>query len=259
MHFDRMNVVFSRYVLVILVLAAWEILSVTTVLDPILFPPPSSIFLEMIRLIINGDFLSNFAPSFKRILSGLIIGIGIGVPIGLLLGWFKLLYNFFSFFIDFLRGVSALLLITFAIIWFGTNDTARIFVLSYGVFFTTLLNTLNGVLSTDMNLINAARSMGASTWMVVKRVLLPSALPSILTGIRLAISIAWVVLVAVEMVAASSGLGFMVLLTLREFQIKQMYAYTLFIALLAYLMNITLLYLARKILSWRKESTLGIF
>lgn len=257
MYLKRIKFVFSKFFLAIVFLIIWEVLSRTKIIDPVLFPYPSSIFLEMARLIVNGEFLSNFLPSAKRVLFGLLIGISLGTLAGLIVGWFKFVYNLFSFFIDFLRGFSALLLITFAIIWFGTNDIARIFVLSYGIFFVMLLNTLNGAVSTDINLINAARSMRAKNWTIVKEVLIPSALPSIFTGIRLSISIAWVVLVAVEMVASSSGLGFMVLLTQREFQIKAMYAYTFFIAVIAYLMNVLMLFVAKKLLVWKEESSLG--
>lgn len=236
----------------IIMVTAWEFLSRLDIFSTILFPPPSDILLTLIDLLISGKLLFHTIPSMKRIFCGIILAASLAVPQGFLIGWYKNFENFFDFLIDMLRNVSPISLIPITILWFGIGDLQKILLITWGCYFVILLNTMNGVSLTEKILIDAARSMGAKTHELFLKVVLPSALPSILTGLRLSLGIAFVVVIATEMVATSSGLGFFILEAERTFQVEEMYAGMMFIALLGYTFNKLLVYFADRILIWRE-------
>jgi NitT/TauT family transport system permease protein len=190
-------------------LVIWHIVSVYIVRST-LFPAPITVFVQLAKLIEDGTLIENIVASLKRILSGFLLGTVIAVPIGLAIGSFKLARKLIEPWTEFLRFVPATAMITTAVIWFGIGEGSKIFLIAYATVFIIILNTAAGVSSISQNKIRAARALGATDSQIFLLVMLPAAVPFILTGMRLAMANSFVTIVAAEMVAANDGLGMMI-------------------------------------------------
>jgi NitT/TauT family transport system permease protein/taurine transport system permease protein len=193
----------------------WEILSrwLLPMLNPriaILMPPPSLVILAGWEALRSGVLLSHALASTERVLvAGGAVCI-IAVPLGLAMGWWSRFNAYLNPIIELLRPIPPLAWIPISILWFGIGFEQNIFIIMIGCFFPVLLNTIHGVRSIDPVLVRAARNFCTREITILRRVVLPAALPNIFTGARIALGVAWMVLVAAELVAATSGLGFMI-------------------------------------------------
>jgi ABC-type nitrate/sulfonate/bicarbonate transport system permease component len=198
-----------------LLLLAWEVLSrwILPWINPraaILMPPPSLVVLAGWDSIRSGVLLTNTLASTQRVLIAWGAVCVIAIPLGIAMGWWSRFNSYFNPIIELLRPIPPLAWIPISILWFGIGLEQNIFIIMIGCFFPVLLNTIHGVRSIDPVLIRAARNFCASEFMILRRVVLPAALPNIFTGARIGLGVAWMVLVAAELVAATSGLGFMI-------------------------------------------------
>ncbi|MEH2511060.1 ABC-type nitrate/sulfonate/bicarbonate transport system permease component [Nitrobacteraceae bacterium AZCC 1564] len=196
-------------------LLAWEILSrlILPWLNPraaILMPPPSLVILTGWELIRSGVLFEHIVASTQRVLIAWGAVCVIAIPLGIAMGWWGRFNRYFNPIIELLRPIPPLAWIPISILWFGIGLQQNIFIIMIGCFFPVLLNTIHGVRGIDPVLIRAARNFCASELMILRRVVLPAALPNIFTGARIGLGVAWMVLVAAELVAATSGLGFMI-------------------------------------------------
>lgn len=196
-------------------LLAWEILSrlILPWINPraaILMPPPSLVVVAGWDSIRSGVLLTNTVASTQRVLIAWGAVCVIAIPLGIAMGWWSRFNSYFNPIVELLRPIPPLAWIPISILWFGIGLEQNIFIIMIGCFFPVLLNTIHGVRSIDPVLIRAARNFCASEFMILRRVILPAALPNILTGARIGLGVAWMVLVAAELVAATSGLGFMI-------------------------------------------------
>ena len=196
-------------------LVAWEVLSrvILPWLNPraaILMPPPSLVVGAGWELMRSGVLLEHIVASTQRVLiawGGVCV---IAIPLGIAMGWWGRFNSYLNPIIELLRPIPPLAWIPISILWFGIGLQQNIFIIMIGCFFPVLLNTIHGVRGIDPVLIRAARNFCASDFMILRRVVLPAALPNIFTGARIGLGVAWMVLVAAELVAATSGLGFMI-------------------------------------------------
>jgi NitT/TauT family transport system permease protein len=177
---------------------------------PALFPTPLDVLAEARRLIASGDLLTHVVASMTRIVAGFALGSAIAVPIGLLMGSLPLVRSFLQAYIEFFRYIPALSLVTLAMIWFGIGEASKVFLITYGTVFIVTINTMAGVASIPVVKLRAGRSLGASQRQMFVYVTLPASIPFILTGMRIAMGAAFTTIVAAEMVAAQSGLGFLI-------------------------------------------------
>ena len=175
-----------------------------------LFPTPLDVLAEARRLIASGDLLTHIAASMTRIVAGFALGSAIAVPTGLLMGSLPLVRSFLQAYIEFFRYIPALSLVTLAMIWFGIGEASKVFLITYVTVFIVTINTMAGVASIPAAKLRAARSLGASQRQMFVHVTLPASVPFILTGMRIAMGAAFTTIVAAEMVAAQSGLGFLI-------------------------------------------------
>ena len=185
---------------------AWHIVA-TYFFRSVLFPPPIPVFKKAGELIANGVLLINVWASLQRILIGFTLGSLIGLFIGLLVGSFGTVRRLLDPAIETLRFIPAVAMITVSVIWFGIGEFAKIFIILYGTVFIVILATAAGVASIAPNKIRAARSLGANPAQMFFFVTLPAAMPSILTGMRIAMANAFTTIVAAELVAANQGIG----------------------------------------------------
>jgi len=175
------------------------------------FPSPLRVQQGLAELIHKGLFFSYMRDSLFRVGAGYLLAVGLGVPAGLLLGWYSAAAYTANPVIQMLRPISPLVWIPLAIIWFGASDAAAIFLVFLSSFFPVVVATMNGVRSVPAVYRQAGQNFGLSSVALLRRVIFPAALPQMLVGLRIALGIAWLVIVAAEMIAVTSGLGYLIL------------------------------------------------
>lgn len=218
-----------------------------------LIPPFSATFLTMIELLRDGTLVEHSLATLGRVYTGFLIAGVAGITSGLVIGWSVRARNFFDFLIDFLRNVSSITLIPITILIVGIGFTQKVIVLAYAAYFPVVLNTITGVAETERSMIDAVRSMGASDWEVMRTVVIYTALPSIVTGLRLAMGVAFVVVIAAELVGSTSGLGWFLHETSRTYRITQMFAAALFVSILGYASSKIIVITGDYLLAWREQ------
>lgn len=175
------------------------------------FPSPPSVLRGLVELSHRGVLLPSLRDSLLRVASGYLLAAGAGTLIGLLMGWYAWLAISLNPVIQMLRPVSPLAWIPVAIVLFGVGSSAAVFLIFLGAFFPIVVTTMNGVRQVPRMYLLVGRNFGLSPAAILWRVVLPAALPQILTGFRIALGIAWLVVVAAEMVAVDSGLGYLII------------------------------------------------
>src|ERR1700680_2223555 len=179
-------------------------------------PAPSDVALAGWKLLLSGELVRNIWVSFWRAAAGFVIGGGVGFAFGLMNGLSQLSSKLTDTTLQMVRNIPHLALIPLVILWFGIDESAKLFLVALGVFFPIYLNTLHGIRTVDPQLIEMGRIYGMSDGELFRRVIFPGALPSIFVGIRFALGIMWLTLIVAETIAASSGLGYMAMQA-REF------------------------------------------
>ena len=157
----------------------------------------------------SGELWRHVNVSLWRATVSFAVGGGLGLLLGLLTGTFKTAETLLDTTLQMIRNIPALALIPLVILWFGIEETSKIFLVAVGVFFPVYLNTFHGIRSVDKGLIEMAKSYGLSGWPLYRDVTLPGALPSILLGVRFSLGLVWVLLIVAETIAAQSGIGYM--------------------------------------------------
>jgi NitT/TauT family transport system permease protein len=238
---------------IILFLLLWEL--GPTYLAPAstrVFLPPLHTVLEALgTLIANGQLQNHLAASLSRSASGFGIAVVTAVALGLLVAWYGALDRFLNPLLEVFRNTAALALLPVFTLLLGIGETSKISIVAYAAFFPVLLNTIAGVRTVDPLLIRAARSLGLSNFQLFQKVILPSAVPTIFTGIRMAGTSSILVLIAAEMVGAKAGLGYLIVNSQMSFLIPDMYAGILTVSLLGLLVNYLLVAVERHFSRWR--------
>jgi NitT/TauT family transport system permease protein/taurine transport system permease protein len=178
---------------------------------PDLVPSPWATFGTGVQLLSSGALLNHVAVSLERVLVGYTAGCAIGILIGALMGRIQIVAQFADPLLQLMRPISPVALVPLSIIWFGIGDMSRYFIIFYGVVIIMILNTAAGVASTPNIRLNAARCLGARRSQIFRRIIIPSAIPYILTGMRVALGFAFMGIVAAEMIAAQSGIGYLIM------------------------------------------------
>jgi sulfonate transport system permease protein len=228
----------------------WQAASSVGLVPARVLPAPSDVVLAGWKLLRSGELERNVWVSFWRASTGFVIGGGIGFAFGLANGLSPLSGKLTDTTLQMVRNVPHLALIPLVILWFGIDETAKLFLVALGVFFPIYLNTLHGIRNVDPQLIEMGRIYGMSDGELFRRVIFPGALPSIFVGIRFALGIMWLTLIVAETIAASSGLGYMAMQA-REFMLIDVVVLSILIyALLGKLADSASRALERLTLSW---------
>jgi sulfonate transport system permease protein len=197
-------------------LAIWQLAAQFGWLSSRVLPEPWAVLKAAWTLAASGELWQHVTVSLWRATSSFIAGGGLGLLLGLLTGTFKTAETLLDTTLQMIRNIPALALIPLVILWFGIDETAKLFLVSIGVFFPVYLNTFHGIRAVDSGLIEMAKSYGLSGWPLYRDVILPGALPSILVGVRFALGLVWVLLIVSETISAQSGIGYMTM-NAREF------------------------------------------
>ncbi len=176
-----------------------------------LFPTPVEVLKGIGELARKGLLVKYITASLFRVTIGFGLAVLVGVPLGLLLGWFQRLFVAFNPLIQVFRPISPIAWIPIAILWFGVDDRAPIFLIFLASVFPITVSAMAAVQNIQQVYIRAARNYGLGRMELFRRVIFPATLPQVLTGIRIALGVAWLVVVAAEMIAVNSGLGYLII------------------------------------------------
>ncbi|HEV8615176.1 MAG TPA: ABC transporter permease [Methylomirabilota bacterium] len=245
----------------LLLLAVWHLAVTRGWTTPGIIPAPAQV-LEAWRTWIfgtptrslspySGTWVANVVYSSRRVLQGFGLAALIGIPLGLLIGWNRLAARVVDPSIQLLRPVPITAWLPFSIAVFGIYDASALFLIGLGAFYPIVVNTTHGVRDTNLLLLRAARMMGARQSTVVAKVVLPSALPAIFTGLRLGIGVAWTAVIVAEMIAVKSGLGYVLWDAYYVGRMDICVATMASVGLLGFLSDRVILAASRLLLRWR--------
>lgn len=238
------------WIVPVLLIAVWQIAAQTGWLSSRILPEPLAVAKAAWNLAESGELWVHVKVSLWRATVSFAVGGGLGLLLGLLTGTFKTAETLLDTTLQMIRNIPALALIPLVILWFGIEETSKIFLVAVGVFFPIYLNTFHGIRSVDKGLIEMAKSYGLSGWPLYRDVILPGALPSILVGVRFSLGLVWVLLIVAETISAQSGIGYMTM-NAREFlQTDVMLVGILLYALLGKLADVVSRLLERYWLRW---------
>ena len=194
----------------------WQIASSLGWLSTRVLPAPVDVVKAAWGLALSGELWTHVKVSAGRALAGLAIGGGTGLVLGLLTGSVKFFETLLDSTIQMVRNIPALALIPLVILWFGIDESAKLFLIAVSVFFPIYLNTFHGIRNVDPQLIEMGRTYGLSRWQLYREVILPGALSSILVGLRFSLGLMWVILIVAETISAQAGIGYLTM-NAREF------------------------------------------
>jgi len=209
---------------VVLFLAVWELVgNVYQWINPLFMSAPSLILKAAIELFRSGEIWNDLYVSGVEFFWGFILSVVVGIPFGIAVGWYKRAAYIFDPFVNAMNATPRVALLPLIIIWLGIGILSKVGIIFLGSVFPLMINTRDGVKTTPVNLLNAAKSFGASQWQIFGSVVLPSTLPFILTGLRLAVGRALIGVFVGELYAATAGIGFMVTVAGATFQTDKVF------------------------------------
>jgi ABC-type nitrate/sulfonate/bicarbonate transport system permease component len=232
-------------------LLLWWLVSATGLINPVLLPAPGEVLSAFVQSVRDGTIWINTWASLLRVLEGFLLGFSIAVPLGVLMGNSRVARGLIEPLIELIRPIPPIAIIPIMILWFGIGELSKIFIIAYGAFFPILVNTMAGFREVDPVLIRAARTLGAGRWQIFRDVVLRSALPFIIVGARLGMGLAFIVLVAAELIASSEGLGFLINDARYNFRTDRVFLGMILIGVLGFVLNKLLIEIERRLLRWR--------
>lgn len=239
-------------------LAIWWAVAALQLVSPLFLPPPGQVLHKLIAIagpqgFMDATLWQHLAASLTRIVIALLAAVLIGVPVGIAMGLSPTVRGILDPLIELYRPVPPLAYLPLMVIWFGIGETSKILLIYLAIFAPVALSAVAGVRSVSQVRVRAAQALGASKLQVLRYVVLPSALPEILTGIRIGLGVGWSTLVAAELIAATRGLGFMVQSAGEFLATDVVIAGISVIALIAFSLEIGLRALQRKLTPWHGE------
>ena len=239
--------------LVLLIVLYWQVGAERGWFNTILLSSPSDIYKSFQTLWGSGSLQKHILVSFKRVMIGYLSGAGLGILVGFILSTMHSLDRLLSFLMGIIRPIPALALFPLFILWFGIGEASKIVVIAFMSFWPTFLNTEEGVRQADKNLLELADALQKSRINKMFTVLLPSTLPYIFAGLRLAISRAWGGVVVAEMLAASSGIGFLIEYSRDMSQTASMFVGVITIAIIGCAVDMLLRFIQSRVCYWHTE------
>jgi NitT/TauT family transport system permease protein len=243
----------KRTIAIALLAAAWEILPRLQVVNAVFLPPLSEVLAAWWQLAASGELLQHVQASMVRSLSGFGLAVAVAIPLGLVIGWYKPVATLLNPLLELFRNTAALALLPVFVLILGLGETSKIAIIFYACSWPILLNTISGVRTVDPLLLKSARSLGLRPVRLFQKVVLPAAVPTIFTGIRLAGAFSILILIAAEMVGAKAGLGYLINYAQYNFAVPDMYAGIITISTIGLVINQLLVVVERRFSTWRTQ------
>ncbi|MBY8917053.1 ABC transporter permease [Nitratireductor rhodophyticola] len=216
-------------------------------------PNPPEVLRRFIELVANGQLFGDMAASLQRVLIGFALGSLAAVPVGFLMGWYRIARNLIDPWIQFFRVVPPLAIIPLAIVTLGIDEKPKIFVIFLAAFLSSVVATYQGVISVDKTYINAARVLGASDRVIFSHVVIPASTPFILVGFRIGLGAAWATVVAAELIAAQSGLGFRMQQAQLYYDLPTIFVSLISIGILGLIMDRIVVWADERLTGWQER------
>ena len=232
---------------IVFLVIAWYLAARYEMINRTLMPSPSEVWYAFVELSGNGELVEHISASMYRIIAGLILGFVTAVPMGLLIARNRWVKAFLEPLIEIIRPIPALAFLPLAILWFGIGEPSKLFIMWFGTFFVIIVSVIEGVYNFDVVYIKVAKNLNASERQIFYRVLLPGILPFILEGNRQAVATAFRVVVSAEMIAAQTGLGFLIMNSAIFYQTDRVIVGIIVLAVLGMLCDRFLIILTRKV------------
>lgn len=235
-----------------LLLILWWYVATKGSANSTIFPAPEKVWDTAVRMLKNGQLQEYTAISTQRAVIGLLLGGGIGLILAILTGLSEMADLLLNTTIQMLRTVPVLAAISLMIIWFGIGEQVKIYMVSFGVFFPIYINTYHGIKNVDKGLVEMGKVYGLNGFKLFTQVIFPSALPSILVGLRLSLGTMWLILVAAETIATDAGIGYMAMSARELMQMDKVVLCIMIYALLGKLSDIIAKLLETILLRWQR-------
>jgi NitT/TauT family transport system permease protein len=241
----------TRVVAVAALAVVWEVFPRLGLVDATFLPPLSEVLTAWWQLVQSGELADHARASLGRSLAGFGLAIVAAIPLGLLIGWYQPAATLLTPLLEVFRNTAALALLPVFVLILGLGETSKVAIIFYACSWPILLNTVSGVRTVDPLLVKSARSLGLGPLRLFQKVVLPAAVPTIFTGIRLAGAYSILILIAAEMVGAKAGLGYLINYAQYNFAVPDMYAGIITISAIGLVVNQLLIMTERRFSTWR--------
>lgn len=236
-----------------IVLVLWEGTVRAGILDYRFFPAPSMVSVVLFEMVKSGEIFEHVAISLQRMIIGFFLGAIPGIILGMLMGWSRGVRAFLDPLVSALYPIPKLSLLPLILLLFGIGELSKVVVIAIACFFTVLISTAHGVMRIDLTLVQAAQNYGARGWKLFTKVILPASLPAVFTGLRLALGICLIIIVAAEFVAANKGIGYLIWISWSTLSVGKMYAGLVVIAILGLIFTSGLERLGKALMPWAED------
>ncbi len=238
---------------IVTVLLVWESICRVGLVNPFLLPPPSEIIPVLWKILSEGSFIVPLGQTLGMLLVGYVIACFLGIGLGLLLGCSQAAYGLLEPLVEVIRPIPKPALIPVFVLFLGIGAKMEISIVALAAMFPILINTLQGVRGVDPVLLGTARTLGCSRAATIWKIILPASLPMILTGMRVSLGMGLVLVILAEMLAAESGIGFLILDMQRSFQVRPMYAWVVILAVVGLVLNALFELAEDRAVPWRAK------
>jgi ABC-type nitrate/sulfonate/bicarbonate transport system permease component len=252
---ERVKVLALRLCLPTLLLGLWYVFTeIFKPFHPTLLPSPVAVAKFFVRVVNNGELLGHAQASLARIFYANLGALGLGVPLGLAMGLSRTAERLLDGLLSLFRPIPPLAWVPLSILWLGIGTLSVVFITFLAAFFAVLINTIAGARAVDKQHIRAALSLGAGRRRLMTHVILPSIVPHVFTGLRISIGVSWMSIVAAELIAASSGLGYMIIYYREVLRTDAIIVGMLTIGVIGLIMDFAARRLEQWLMPWRQQA-----
>jgi NitT/TauT family transport system permease protein len=233
------------------IVLVWSAIPYSGLVNPALVPTPLQVAERFVALLWGDRLGLDVIASTQRVILGVALGITLAVPVGFMLGWYRQVRRFVDPLVNFFRALPPIALIPLVIVYFGIGEVAKVVILFYASFFAGVIVMYEGIAQISPIYVRVARTLGAADDEIFLRVIVPLAVPHMLTALRVALGVAWATLVASELIAARQGLGALIQDAASFFQLDTIYVGIICIGFIALVMDLILRTVSRRLVSWQ--------
>jgi NitT/TauT family transport system permease protein len=235
------------------VVLVWYLIPTLGLVNPALVPTPVQVAKTFWHLLTMERLWLDMLMSLQRVVLGLGLGIALAIPVGFVLGWYRPMRTLIDPLVNFFRSLPPIALIPLIIVYFGIDELAKVVMLFYAAFFSGVIVMYEGIVQTNPLFIRVARTLGATDGEIFRRVIVPLAVPHVLTALRVALGVCWATLVASELIAAQKGLGAVIQNASNYFQIDRIYTGIICIGAIALAMDRVLRAVGARVVLWQER------